>query len=114
MLERRRDANTQKLGWLLASRLLLAFFSIAVIAISAGEHLKESSFYPAYFLLVIVCFVDLIYLIVYRLRGGSTPFITLQIGLDVIFVTLLILLSGASRSSFSVLYYAVVLGGLFY
>jgi two-component system sensor histidine kinase PilS (NtrC family) len=111
MLERRRGANTQKLGWLLTSRLLLALFSIAVIAITAGQHLKESSYYPAYTLLVIVCFADLIYLIVYRLRGGSMSFVTFQLGFDVIFVTLLILLSGASRSSFSVLYYAVVLGG---
>ncbi len=109
MLERRTGAHARKLGWLLVFRLVLALFSIALIAVASGESLKQSSYYPAYFLLVIVCFADLIYLIIYRLRGGTEAFATLQIGLDLLFVTLLILLSGASRSPLSFLYYAVVL-----
>jgi two-component system sensor histidine kinase PilS (NtrC family) len=109
MLERRRGVVSQKLGWLLFTRLGLALLSIALIASTAGEGLRKSSYYPAYTLLVIVCFADLLYLIYYRLHGSTPSFVMLQIGLDVLFVTLLIFLSGASKSSFSFFYYAVVL-----
>lgn len=111
MFERQKDSSSkQKLGWLLASRLFLALFSIALIAITASEPLNKSSYYPAYALLILVCFANLAYLLIYRWRGGSTLFATIQIGIDVFFVTILMLLSGASRSSFSFLYYAIVLG----
>ncbi len=109
MFGRRKGADAQKLGWLLLVRLLLALFSIALIAVISGESLTKSSYYPAYYLLVFVCVVDLGYLLIYRLRGGSEVFTALQIGIDVFFVTVLIFLSGASRSPFSFLYYAVVL-----
>jgi two-component system sensor histidine kinase PilS (NtrC family) len=109
MLERRKGSESPNLGWLLASRLLLALFSIALIAITSAEPLKRSSYYPAYTLLIIVCCANLIYLIFYRWRGGSLLFATIQIGIDIFFVTTLMLLSGASRSSFSFLYYAVLL-----
>jgi len=109
MLERRTVAQSQKLGWLLFARLLLALLSLALIAVTAGEDLKESRYYPAYFLLVAVCFADLLYLMIYRLYGAGESFKTVQIGLDLVFVTLLILLSGGTRSIFSFLYYAVVL-----
>lgn len=109
MLGRGNAAEAHKLGWLLFFRLLLALVSMALIAVTAGEQLKQSSYYPAYTLLVIVCVADLVYLVVYRIRGGSKSFVTIQIGIDIILVTLLILMSGASRSSLSFLYYAVVL-----
>ncbi len=108
MLQRRKDSETKKLGWLLFTRLLLALFSIVLITITDWLVPRES-YYPAYWLLVGVCFADLAYLIIYRLRGGSDSFATTQIALDVVFITVLIFVSGASRSNFSFLYYAVVL-----
>jgi len=108
-------AEQRRLRILLAARFLLAIAVVAaLIALEGGSLLSSARFKYAYFILLVVCAADLLYVPLFRrlrsplLQGG------LQSALDVVAATALVYLSGGVNSPFVVLYFAVVVAGALY
>ena len=89
--EERADRPLEsRLKWLMFGRLFLAVACIGGVLLSEPEGLG----YPPYYVLVAACLLNLIYLIVARLRVGLRLLAVGQLVLDVCLVGLLVYLSG--------------------
>lgn len=100
----------ERVKGLLFLRQAAVLVSLAVILVAhAEEGVFQTKLLPTYLLLVLVCLVNLAYLVLVGRIRHMRRFAAVQIGLDVVFASILIYLNGAGESNITFLYFACIL-----
>ena len=101
--------GSPRLGVLLVARFLVAIACVAVLlALEGGEIFSSPRFKYAYFLLLIVCVSDLLYIPLFRRLDRPPLQAGLQAVVDLLAVTALVYLTGGVYSPFALLYFGAV------
>ena len=106
------DARTA-LGWLLAARLFLAGFSLALaVTIDRIEASQAGpGIWGVYWTVAAAFFATIVSALLVSRARNPTRFATVQVAIDVTIVTALVYFSGAGESVFTFLYALVILYG---
>lgn len=101
-----------RLQWLMFLRLIVATIllgSSILVQFQDRDSLISPPFLVLYGLIATVYILTVIYIIVFKRLGPSLRFAYVQIGLDTLFVTFLIYVTGSIASVFSFLYLVVII-----
>ncbi|MFH1231401.1 MAG: ATP-binding protein [Planctomycetota bacterium] len=110
----RSSIMLSRLKWILFERLIIAIFALGAVLIYQlpfKEAIFSSPrFLAAYIILTIVCFSNIIYLILLKIVRQKLKLIAiLQIAIDILLVSSLAYCTGGSASVFVSLYFALIL-----